>query len=279
MAQPDDDELEALEVRLFLEAVHERYGYDLREYSSASMIRRVHAALIRSGAPNLAALQHRVLREPGLFASVLDDLTVRVSEMFRDPEFFLAFRKQVVPVLHTYPVLKIWLSGCASGEEVYSTAIILMEEGLYERTQLYATDLSPQALEQAKQGLYSAQQLPAFNTNYLQSGGQFNFTRYCTAAYDGVAMHEALRRNVLFFQHNLVSDHVFGEMHVVFCRNVLIYFEPELRQRVMGTFRQSLCPGGFLALGRSERVQPSPGFSAFVGDQRIFRLERQEGAK
>lgn len=270
-------EVEEIEVRLFLEAIHRRYGYDLRDYSPASIRRRVLMALAKSGLDNLGQLQHRVLTDGGFFSHVLEDLTVRVSEMFRDPTFYRAFRSQVVPVLRTYPLLKIWHTGCATGEEVYGTAIVLFEEGLYERAQIYATDLSPKALAQAKEGTYSTEHLKTFSENYTRGGGTQDFSSYFTEAYGGLAMRESLRRNVSFFQHNLVSDHASGEMHVIFCRNVLIYFGHDLRARVLTTLSHSLCAGGFLCLGSSERLaragQAHP-FSDFVAEERIYRHER-----
>jgi chemotaxis protein methyltransferase CheR len=269
-----EGEVEAIEIRLLLEAIHARYGYDLRDYSQASMRRRVLAALARTGLPDLGQLQHRLLDDPVFFTSVLEDLTVRVSEMFRDPSFYKAFRTQVVPILQTYPLLKIWHCGCATGEEVYASAILLGEAGLYDRAQIYATDLSVQALSQAKQGVYAMEQLATFEENYRKGGGTTDFANYHTTGYGGLAMNESLRRNILFFQHNLVSDHVFGEMQVVFCRNVLIYFGKDLRGRVVQKLRQSLVPGGFFCLGSSERLAASEeGFVEFVGAERIYRHE------
>jgi chemotaxis protein methyltransferase CheR len=268
-----ENETEALEIRLFLDAISAKYGYDMRGYATGSMRRRVLAALARSGLAHLGELQHRVLHDRAFFAEVIEDLTVRVSEMFRDPSFFLAFRSRVVPLLRTYPRLNVWHCGCAAGEEVYATAIVLLEEGLYDRTQIYATDVSAQALEQAKQALYPADRLKAFAEGYAASGGKSTFSSYFTEAYDGIALRESLRKNILFFEHNLVSDHVFAEMNVVFCRNVLIYFGEELRGRVMGTIRESLCPGGFLCLGSSETLRGAQAlpFSDFVPTERIYR--------
>jgi chemotaxis protein methyltransferase CheR len=267
----DDD------VRSFLEAVHARYGYDLRGYSPQSIGRRVRAALAHSGLPDLATLRARLLEDPAVFATVLDDLTVRVSEMFRDPLFHRAFRDHVVPLLRTYPSLNIWHSGCANGEEVYSVAILLMETGLYDRAQIYATDLSQRALEHAKEGVYPAHRLQLFSDNYARAGGAAAFGDYVTTAYDQIAMRGSLRRKILFFQHDLVSDHVFAEMQVVFCRNVLIYFGPELRRQVFAKLSGSLAPGGFLALGAQERL-PSPavaptavGLADFAPAFRIYR--------
>jgi chemotaxis protein methyltransferase CheR len=267
-----DLEVETLEIRLLLEAIHAKYGYDLREYSWTSMRRRVLHALARSGLAHLGELQHRLLHDAEFFATVLEDLTVRVSEMFRDPTFQRAFRARVVPMLRTYPQLRIWHSGCATGEEVYTTAIVLAEEGLDDRTQIYATDLSPHALEQAKEGVYSTEQLRSFTDNYEAAGGRSSLATYFTTAYDRMAVRESLRKKVLFFQHNLVSDHVFGEMHVIFCRNVLIYFTKSLRDRVLSKFVDSLVPGGFLCLGSAERLPPAQaGFSDFDAEERIYR--------
>jgi chemotaxis protein methyltransferase CheR len=269
---PDKD-IEEIEVRLVLEAINARYGYDFRDYSVDSMRRRVQAALARSGAGNLGLLQHRLLTEPHFFASLLDDLTVQVSEMFRDPSFYRAFREQVVPTLRTYPQLKIWHAGCAGGEEVYATAILLHEENLYDRTQIYATDMSGKAVEQAREGIYPAAQAELFSINYRQSGGKHRLADYYSSAYGHVAVHEKLKRNVVFFQHDLVSDYALGEMQVVFCRNVLIYFGESLRARVLGVFAESLCRGGFLCLGSSERVPPARAdlFGDFASAERIYR--------
>jgi chemotaxis protein methyltransferase CheR len=268
------------EVRAFLEAVHARYGYDMRGYSTASIGRRVRAALARSRLPDMRALTAGVLEDPALFASVLDDLTVRVSEMFRDPPFHRALREQVVPLLRTYPLLNIWHCGCATGEEVYSFAILLTEAGLYDRAQIYATDLSQRALEQAKAGIYAADRLPSFVHNYRRAGGTADFGDYVTAAYDQIALRGSLRRRVVFFQHDLVSDHVFGEMHLVFCRNVLMYFGPDLRGRAVAKLVESLVPGGFLALGADERLlgpasgPAAPSLSDFAPAARIYRRGR-----
>ena len=268
-----DKDIEEIEMRLLLEAINARYGYDFREYSAETVRRRVRAALARSGAANLGLLQHRLLTEPDFFASLIDDLTVQVSEMFRDPSFYATFRKVVVPTLRTYPQLKIWHAGCATGEEVYATAILLCEENLYERTQIYATDISGRAVAQAREGIYLTSQAELFSDNYERAGGQKKLTDYYSSAYGRFAIHEALKKNVVFFQHDLVSDYALGEMQVVFCRNVLIYFGEALRSRVLGIFADSLCRGGFLCLAGSERVPPSgaTSFGEFAAAERIYR--------
>lgn len=275
----DRDRLEDLEIRLLLDAIASRYGYDLREYAGPSIRRRVHAALSRSGCPNLGELQHRVLHDRRAFFRMLDDLTVRVSDMFRDPAFFLVFRGRVLPHLRSYPVINVWHCGAASGEEAYATAIVLEEEGLYDRAQIYATDLSATALRQAEEGVYPAQHLEKFRENYAAAGGKASFDRYCTHAYGAVGMHPSLRRNILFFQHDLVSDQVFAEMQVVFCRNVLIYFGADLRGRALRKIAGSLCHGGFLCLGTSEPLAWSGGGSPFVEFSRDHRIYRHEGAR
>lgn len=267
------EETEELETRLVLEAIFAKYGYDFRGYGEVSMRRRVAAALARSGLAHRGELQHRILLDPEFFASVLDDLTVQVSEMFRDPAFYRVFRQEVVPILRTYPELKIWHAGCASGEEVYTTAILLAEENLSERTQIYATDISARAVERARAGVYPQARLAAFADNYAASGGQRPFEDYYSAAYGGFVVREWLRKSIVFFQHDLVSDYALGEMHVVLCRNVLIYFGPALRERVLSLFANSLCRSGFLCLGSSESMPPSraPQFGEFSRAERIYR--------
>jgi chemotaxis protein methyltransferase CheR len=271
--EPESD-TEDLEVSLLLEAIATKYGHDLRGYHPASMKRRVQNALARSGADSLGDLQHRLLHDASVFTSVLDDLTVQVSDMFRDPSFYRRFRQDVVPLLQTYPQLKIWHAGCSSGEEVYATAIVLREEGLYDRTQIYATDLSPAALRRAREGVYPDERLADFTQNYRAGGGKARFEDNYSTGYGAVAFAESLRKNVVFFHHDLVGDHVFGQMQVVFCRNVLIYFGRELRMRVMSKLAAGLCRGGFLVLGSSEHLGRSEerlGFVEFDAREHIYR--------
>jgi chemotaxis protein methyltransferase CheR len=271
MAQ--NTESEEIEMRLLLEGIHARYGYDFRDYSSFSLARRLRGALARSGFAHFGELQHRLLTEPELFASMVDDLTVQVSEMFRDPSFYRTFREKVLPILRTYPQIKIWHAGCASGEEIYATAIMLLEENLHDRTQIYATDMSMRAVEQARDGIYSEEQAALFADNYERSGGKRKFEDYCSSGYGRIAMHESLRKNAVFFQHDLVSDYALGEMQVVFCRNVMIYFGDKLRERVLTVLGEGLCRGGFLCLGTSERLPSSrdEAFAEFEAAERIYR--------
>ncbi len=267
-------ETDDLEVSLLLDAIAAKYGHDLRGYRSASLKRRIQHALLKSGAGNLGQLQHRLLHDANLFASVLDDLTVQVSEMFRDPPVYHTFRQEIVPLLRTYPQVRIWHAGCSSGEEVYTTAILLGEEGLSDRTQIYATDLSAGALARAREGVYPADRAPAFAANYRAAGGTRSFETYYSVAYDHIAINESLRKNVVFFQHDLVADHAFGQMQVIFCRNVLIYFERALRFRVLDKLAAGLCRGGFVVLGSSEQFgkpEERLGFVEFDGPAGIYR--------
>lgn len=270
---PRGGDVGADELSLFFEAIFAAYGQDLRGYAPASIQRRVLAVLAKSGLASLAELQRRVLEDRAVFDRFTEDLRVRVSDMFRDPSFFLGFRARVIPILRTYPILNIWHCGCATGEEVYSMAIVLAEEGLYERAQIYATDVSKVALLQAKQGVYASARLAGFAGGYAASGGKATLADYYTEAYDGIAIHEHLRKNVSFFEHDLVSDYVFGEMNVVLCRNVLLYFGDALRQSVVDKLRLSLRPGGFLCLGSSEtlRGESARPFRAFAQAERIYR--------
>lgn len=261
-------------VSLLVEAIHRRYGYDLRNYAKAFLDRRLTTALARFDIANLGELQHRVLNDPEVFRDLLEMMVIPTTEMFRDPEFFLAFRWLASTLLRTYPVLRIWHGGCASGEEVYAAAIVLQEEGLYDRCQIYATDLSARALSLASAGVYPADRAESFGSNYALAGGTAKLSHYYTEGYGGISMRESLRRNVLFFQHDLVSDYVFGEMHVIFCRNVLIYFDRDLKLRVLTKFRESLREGGLLCLGSAERLSAeelSLGFRELAPDARIYR--------
>lgn len=266
--------IEELEVRLLIDAIQARYGYDFRDYVTGPMRRRMQAVLIKSGFENFGELQHRLLTQPSLFFSLLGELTVQVSEMFRDPQFYKVFRERVVPVLRTYPQLKIWHAGCAGGEEVYTSAILLSEEELYERTQIYATDMSSSALDQAREGVYAESLAAKFSDNYARAGGKRRLEDYYTQAYGNIAVRDSVRKNVVFFQHDLVSDYALGEMQVIFCRNVLIYFGSRLRERVLEMLASGLCRGGFLCLGASESLpaNQSDAFAEFSVPDRIYRL-------
>jgi chemotaxis protein methyltransferase CheR len=222
----------------------------------------------------ISALQERVLHDPTAFMQLLQYLTIPVSEMFRDPEHFLALRQEVVPILRTYPSLKIWIAGCSTGEEVYSMAILLREEGLLDRTIIYATDINPRSLEKAKQGIFSLENIRGYTQNYLKAGGQREFSEYYTAAYDYAIFDKSLRENVTFADHSLATDSVFSETHLISCRNVLIYFNKSLQNRAFGLFHDSLCHRGFLMLGSKETLDfsdYSKQFTPVLKQERIYR--------
>ncbi len=263
-----------IEIRLLVEAIFLRYGHDFRDYAQASLRRRVMQAQQRMDASSISALQERVLHDPDQFAQLLQYLTVPVSEMFRDPAYFLALRRHVVPVLRTYASLKVWVAGCSTGEEAYSLAILLLEEGLLERTILYATDINHASLEQARKGIYAVEAMQGFTRNYQGAGGARSFSEYYTAAYGGALFDKRLRDAITFADHSLATDAVFSETHLVSCRNVLIYFNRGLQDRALGLFHESLARRGFLGLGSKETLD----FSAYAGHfepvskpERIYR--------
>jgi len=263
-----------IELRLLMEAIYLKYSYDFRDYTGASQKRRVLYALGQLGLPNISALQERVLRDPTLFAQLLQYLTIPVSEMFRDPAYFLALRRQVVPVLHTYPSLTVWVAGCSTGEEVFSLAILLREEGLLERTRIYATDINPASLEKARQGIFPLESVRNYTANYQRAGGQRAFSDYYTAAYDAARFDPSLCADVTFADHSLATDSVFAETHLVSCRNVLIYFNRALQDRALGLFHESLCHRGFLGLGAKESIDFSgyaERFGVLARAERIYR--------
>ncbi|RON45728.1 CheR family methyltransferase [Pseudomonas frederiksbergensis] len=263
-----------IELRLLIEAIYLKYSYDFRDYSGASIKRRVGHALSQFECATISALQEKVLHDPTAFMQLLQLLTIPVSEMFRDPSHFLAIRQEVVPLLKTYPSIKIWIAGCSTGEEVYSMAILLREEGLLDRTIIYATDINPRSLDKAKQGIFSMENVRAYTSNYQQAGGQRSFADYYTAAYGYAIFDKTLCENVTFADHSLATDSVFSETQLISCRNVLIYFNKKLQDRAFGLFHESLCHRGFLVLGSKE----TPDFSAFgkqfeplVKQERIYR--------
>lgn len=264
-----------IEIRLLVEAVYLRYGHDFRDYAQASLKRRVQQAQQRMGAGSVSALQDRVLHDPGQFAQLLQYLTVPVSEMFRDPDYFLALRHHVVPVLRTYPSLKVWVAGCSTGEEPYSLAILLAEEGLLDRTILYATDINHASLEKAKAGIFALEHMQAFTRNYQRAGGARSFSDYYTAAYGGALFDKKLRDAITFADHSLATDAVFSETQLVSCRNVLIYFNRQLQDRALGLFHESLARRGFLGLGSKETLDFSAYAARFEAVSRPDRIYRR----
>jgi chemotaxis protein methyltransferase CheR len=249
-----DQDPQLIEIALLFEGIYQRYGYDFRDYGKAHAKRRILHRLALSGLDSVSALLYKVLYDEQFFHILLQDLSINTTEMFRDPDFFLTLREQVIPILKTYPFLKIWHAGCSSGEEVYSMAIILKEEGLLNRTQIYATDFNPAILQKARDAIYPAGQMKEYSANYLKSGGKFSLSDYYSARYDSVILNKALKDNLVFADHNLVTDSVFGEMNLVMCRNTLIYFNKNLQNKVLNLFKDSLIPGGFLCLGSKESI-------------------------
>jgi chemotaxis protein methyltransferase CheR len=263
-----------IEIRLLVEAIFLRYGQDFRDYAPASLKRRVLQAQQRMGAASISALQESVLHDPDAFSRLLQYLTVPVSEMFRDPAYFLALRRHVVPVLRTYPSLKVWVAGCSTGEEPYSMAILLREEGLLDRTILYATDINQASLEKAREGIFPIDAMQTFTRNYQRAGGLRSFSDYYTAAYGGALLDKALRDSITFADHSLATDAVFSETQLVSCRNVLIYFNRQLQDRALGLFHDSLAHRGFLGLGSKETLDFSgyaERFDAVSRPDRIYR--------
>jgi chemotaxis protein methyltransferase CheR len=268
------DVIEDIEIRLLLEALHQRYHYDFRHYAQASIRRRLRQARQQLGFANFSAMQEMLLHDEAMLPRLLGYLTVQVSEMFRDPAYFRAIREKVVPRLRTYPSLKVWIAGCSGGEELYSYAILFREEGLEDRTLFYATDISQDALEKAARGIYALDRVATFTENHRASGGKSSLSDYYTTAYGSAAFDKSLRDRVVFSDHSLVTDAVFAEMHLISCRNVLIYFDRELQDRAIGLFRGSLVRGGFLGLGSKENIRFSEhadAFADFVRTEKIYQ--------
>lgn len=267
-------ELEKLEIELLLEAVFRHYGFDFRAYAFASLRRRIWKRVHAEQLGTVSALQERVLHSAEAMERLLLDLSVNVTAMFRDPNFYRAFRQQVVPLLRTYPFIRVWHAGCSTGEEVYSMAILLREEGLYERARIYATDINEVVLQQAKAGIFPLEKMQEYTQNYLKAGGTRSFSEYYTAAYDGALFAPALRERIVFAQHNLVTDRSFSEFNVILCRNVMIYFDRSLQARVHELFYESLPMYGILALGSKESLRFSKFeecYEAVNPREKIFR--------
>jgi chemotaxis protein methyltransferase CheR len=271
MSPPED-----IELRLLLDAMLETFQYDFREYSKASLQRRVSQGMVALGCPTISALQDRILHDRSAFPTLLDYLTVQVSDLFREPSYFRVFRERVVPILRTYPSLKIWIAGCSTGEEVYSFAIVLREEGLLDRTILYATDINPTALRAAEDGIYPLSRMKAFTANHRATGAPCSLAEHYTAAYGSAAFDRTLRKNVVFSDHSLATDGVFAEVQVVSCRNVLIYFERALQERALSLFDGSLVVRGFLGLGAKETLRFTRArarFEDFAPEDRWYRRQ------
>lgn len=265
---------DAIELDLFLEALNRRHHYDFRSYSRASLTRRAELARERLGCATLSEVQGRLLHDPAVLPDIIDAMTVQVSELFRDPAYYLALRREVIPHLRTFPSLKVWVAGCADGEELYSLAILFREEGLFDRTMFYATEINRRALARAEAGIYDIDRLPVFSQNYQRAGGLGSLSDYYTAAYGRAAFDRGLRSRTVFTEHNLATDQVFSEVQLVSCRNVLIYFDGTLQDRAVGLFAEALARGGFLGLGSHETLRFSThaaSFAAFAEPDRIWR--------
>ncbi|MFK7826893.1 MAG: protein-glutamate O-methyltransferase CheR [Oligoflexales bacterium] len=266
-------EIENLEIELFLEGVFKRYGYDFRNYARASLHRRINMLLDEENHKHITNLLADILYNDQVFKNFLQKMSITVTEMFRDHNFFIALRKKILPKLCSFPRLKIWHAGCATGEEVYSTAIVLYEAGLLERSIIYATDYNNISLEAAKLGVYSSDLIKAYTMNYNKSEGESSFSEYYLAKYGNAIMDSKLKKNIVFSHHNLVSDGVFGNMNLVICRNVLIYFNKELQDHVLNKLADSLDISGFLCLGGKETIDYSSISEQFrqVTEQKIYQ--------
>lgn len=269
---------ENLEIRLLLEAIHQKYGYNFKDYANAHTKRRLRHRLALSNMESYTQMIHRVIYDEDFFNTLLMDLSINVTEMFRDPWFYKKVREDIMPFLKTYSFIKVWHAGCSAGQEVYSISILLEEEGMKHRSQIYATDFNEFIIEKARNGIYPIDVMKSYTVNYQQSGGKKDFSDYYTADYDNVIFRQSLKEKVLFSSHNLVTDGVFGEMNLIFCRNVLIYFNRQLQNRVLKLFYDSLCPGGYLCLGSKESLKftdMADKFESIAGREKIYRKKRE----
>ncbi len=266
-------ERELGQMQALMEAIYEQYSYDFRDYSVASQWRRVRRAVESFHLDGIPALQELVQRDSAAFLQLLQMLTIPVTQMFRDPAFFAALREHVVPVLKTYPSPKIWVAGCSSGEEALSLAILLKEEGLLERSTIYATDINPQVLDKARTGVFALEKMALYASNYRQAGGLAALSDYYRVVHETVQFDAALSSNIIFADHSLATDSVFTETQLVCCRNVLIYFQRSLQDRALGLFRESLCHRGFLGLGSKESSNFSAHAASFeaLGNEKLYR--------
>jgi chemotaxis protein methyltransferase CheR len=268
--------VEKIEVDQFLDAAYRRYGYDFRNYARGTVTRRIKRMLSLSGLESISEMTSKMLHDKEFFAGIIVEFSIAVTELFRDPSFFCALRRDVVPFLKTHPFIKIWHAGCATGEEAYSLAILLKEEGLYDRATIFATDFNDEALRRAKEGVYPLDRIKDYTKNYQQACGKEDFSDYYHAEYDHAIMDSSLKKNITFSNHNLVTDGVFGEMSLILCRNVLIYFNKTLQKRVLNLFADSLGYNGFLCLGGKETLKfsgVSDSFEAIDNKHRIYQYK------
>lgn len=266
--------LEAIELQLFADGVFRHYGVDFRNYARPSLKRRISNAMHSEGLTTISELQNRVLHHPDCLERFVCTLSVNVTSMFRDPGFYLAFRDKVVPLLRTYPFIRVWHAGCSSGEEVYSMAIVLQEEGLYDRSRIYATDMNWAVLENGQAGIFPLASMKEYTTNYLKAGGKTSFSEYYTAKYGNAIFLPSLKKNLVFSQHNLATDGPFNEFNVILCRNVMIYFNKTLQERALDLFHDSLVRFGILGLGRKESLMLTThekNFEPLDAGERLYR--------
>ncbi len=270
----DNNTLETIEIQLLLEGIYLHYGFDFRDYVLASLRRRIWNIVRAEGLETISALQDRVLHDSEAMDRFILNLSVNVTAMFRDPSFYLTFRTRVVPILRTYPFIRIWHAGCSTGEEVYSMAILLHEEGLYNRCRIYATDMNEAVLNNARKAIFPLNRMQEYTGNYMRAGGLRSFSEYYTAAYDAAIFAPFLGEQVIFSQHNLAMDGSFNEFHVILCRNVLIYFNEQLQRRVHELFFSSLVPLGILGLGQQETIHFNPhedNYEELVRGEKLYR--------
>src|SRR5436190_10841360 len=275
--QPDESgkhDLERIEVKLLMEGIFRHYGFDFRDYSMPSLKRRVWKRVYAEGLTTISGLQEKILHDAASMERLLLDLSINTTAMFRDPTFYLNFRQKVVPMMRTYPFVRIWHAGCSTGEEVYSMAILLQEEKLLDRCRIYATDINEAVLQRAKDGIFPLNTMQENTSNYIAAGGTGTFSQYYTARYDYAIFRPALRENVVFAQHNLVTDSSFNHFNVIFCRNVLIYFNNTLQDRVQRLFLDSMEMFGILGLGKKETIRYSgvaAHYDEIDAEERLYR--------
>jgi len=270
-------DLEYIEIKLLMEGIYRHYGFDFRDYSMPSLKRRVWKRVYAEGLSTVSGLQEKILHDPACMERLLLDLSINTTAMFRDPTFYLSFRRKVVPMLRTYPFVRIWHAGCSTGEEVYSMGILLQEEGLYDRCRIYATDINEAVLQKAKAGIFPLATMQENTSNYMAGGGAGTFSDYYTARYDHAIFRPSLRENVVFAQHNLVTDASFNHFNVIFCRNVLIYFNNALQDRVQDLFLQSMEMFGILGLGKKESIRYTvvgENYDVVDAEEKLYRRVR-----
>jgi chemotaxis protein methyltransferase CheR len=273
-ASSGPNDVERLEIELLLDALARFHGYDFRNYAQASLTRRIRHAARNEGVASISELQHKVLHDGDALHRLVRTVSIHVTAMFRDADFYKTFRTQVIPQLRTYPFIRIWHAGCSTGEEVYSLAIVLHEASIYDRCRIYATDISDDLLERARRGIYPLDVIRRYTDAYHRAGGTEDFSRYYVADAHGAIIASSLRRNVVFSLHNLAVDASFNEFHIILCRNVMIYFDTTLRDRVLELLYGSLVRFGYLAVGKKERIELTKlgtRFAMLPGDARIYR--------